>query len=88
MKLEPSPRKKFYLNLRNRFLDMLSSIRSKNTFRTNINEDNFFFKLEVIFLLIKLHMYLCSFGDIHFLNLKKKNNQEIFLNQKNISLTV
>ena len=32
-----TPRKKFYLNLKNRFFNFISSIRSKNTFKTNIN---------------------------------------------------
>ena len=36
-----TPRKKFYLKLRNRFSNFISSIRSKNTFRTNINLFNF-----------------------------------------------
>ena len=32
-----TPRKKFYSILRNRFLNVISSILSKNTFRININ---------------------------------------------------
>ena len=32
-----TPRKKFYFNIRNRFFNFISSIRSKNSFRTNIN---------------------------------------------------
>ena len=36
-----------------------------------LNEDNFFFKLKKIFLLITLHMYLCDCTDIHFFKSKK-----------------
>ena len=37
IQLDVTHRKKFYLNLRNRFFNLISSIRSKKTFRTNIN---------------------------------------------------
>ena len=32
-----TPRKNIYLNLRNRYFNLISSIQSKNNFRTNIN---------------------------------------------------
>ena len=54
-----SPRKKFYLNLRNRFLNLISSIQSKNTFRTNIslfdfNRSRFYYFLNNKIILLRL----------------------------------
>ena len=64
------------------------SLRNNLFHFITLNENNFFFKLKKIFLLIKLHMYICDCANIHFSNSREKNNQKISLNQRNLSLTV
>ena len=54
-----------------------------------LNEEKIFFKLQKIFLWITLRMSYTRLRRIHpFNSKKKKNNQEISLNQRNFSLTV